>query len=72
MTEAKKSLTFGSRMSGMAAMMLAMSGFSGPKVRVKPIPEPRPCIVCGNGHTCNNAFCSADCCRAYKAKRSRQ
>ena len=72
MTEAKNPITFGSRMAGMATMVLAMTGMSIRRERVKEVREPRQCIICGNGHTCNNAFCSADCCRAYKAKRSRQ
>lgn len=30
---------------------------------------PRPCLHCGKEHDHNNAFCSGDCCRAYRAKK---
>lgn len=35
----------------------------------RPIRDPRPCIVCGVDHTGNNAFCSAECCRVYQARK---
>lgn len=28
----------------------------------------RPCINCGKEHDHNNAFCSGDCCRAYRER----
>lgn len=39
-----------------------------PQFRSRPAVEPRPCIVCGELHAGNNAFCSADCCRLHKSR----
>lgn len=32
-------------------------------------PEERPCVRCGKPKTHNNAYCSAECCRAHRAMR---
>jgi hypothetical protein len=35
---------------------------------VKPPKDERPCLVCKKPHRNNNCFCSAECCRAYRAR----
>ena len=30
--------------------------------------EDRPCLNCGKMHLHNNSYCSAECCKAYRAK----
>lgn len=54
---------------------IAMCGGSvgfGPRRRPQALQ--RPCIVCGELHHGNNAFCSAECCRLHReeAKRIRE
>lgn len=34
----------------------------------QPPPPVKPCLRCGKLKQHNNAFCSADCCRAWKRK----
>ena len=34
----------------------------------QPPPPSKPCLRCGKLKQHNNAFCSADCCRAWKTK----
>lgn len=64
-----------SRVQAFAATVLAMTS-GGPWSRNRPrrSPPTRPCIVCGEPNTSNNAFCSADCCRLHRdeAKRIRE
>lgn len=32
--------------------------------------KPRPCLNCKTPHTHNNSFCSAECCKEHRAKKS--
>lgn len=49
-----------------SAMLGASYGFDDYRPRYQR--PKRPCIVCGTLHDHNNAFCSAECCKAYKKK----
>lgn len=43
-------------------------GVRNSRETLKDEPQPhRPCIVCGRMKQHNNSFCSADCCRTYRA-----
>lgn len=42
-------------------------GFKTPRARVQ---KEEPCLNCGKLKTHSNAFCSGDCCRAWKSKKS--
>lgn len=55
---------------GIATAMLGMFGGDMPLSRRlgRQVKAPRPCIICKTPHTGNNAFCSAECCRAHKTK----
>jgi len=57
-------------MGGMSAMacLAAALGLGGVKL---PIARPmeRPCLECGTMHTHANAWCSASCCKTWRAKR---
>ena len=50
----------------LAASMGGLPSFSRTK---DSIPE-SPCLQCGKTKRHNNAFCSADCCRKWKAKKA--
>lgn len=52
----------------MALAILTMTG-GGPFSMNRPRRPTRPCVVCQKAHHHNNAFCSADCCRAYKSRK---
>lgn len=49
---------------------LLMAGGSGRLLHSheKAEPEERPCLNCGKPKRHNNSFCSANCCKEYKAK----
>ena len=59
----------------MIGMMGVAAGYQGgwPQGRGPFYPEPpkpiKRCLQCGKEHKHNNAFCSADCCKAYKLKK---
>lgn len=43
--------------------MFGRSGYKEPK-------KTRPCVNCKKPHTHNNSFCSAECCKEHRAKKS--
>lgn len=47
----------------MGGTMFGRSGYREPK-------KPRPCLNCKKPHIHNNSFCSAECCKEYRAKKS--
>lgn len=50
-----------------SAALLAMLALGGmPRVHVPAPPPIKRCVQCGKAFRHNNAFCSADCCRAYR------
>jgi hypothetical protein len=53
-----------------AAAMLTrgLLGGLGPVPRSNPPLPEKPCVVCGKVKRHNNAFCSAECCRAYRSR----
>jgi len=56
------------RMHLIAGMLSLSAGVdTGRRAVSAPSKGPRPCIQCKHLHSHNNSFCSADCCRAYKA-----
>jgi hypothetical protein len=66
-----------SRGAGAIGMLLAMAMGVGAQfpltTRLMGNPSqgvaPKKCVRCGHEHSHSNAFCSADCCRKYKAER---
>ena len=48
---------------GISGTMFGRSGYREPK-------KSRPCVNCKTPHTHNNSFCSAECCKEYRAKKS--
>ena len=37
-----------------------------------PYNKARPCLQCGTPHTSNNAWCSADCCKAWRRHKKKE
>ena len=70
-TPPRKQLSIGARLAAMAIAAISASGRFAmdivPHKPVKVVPE-RPCLNCSKPHATGRSYCSADCCRTYRAK----
>ena len=51
-------------LGALAAAMVA-TGIVMPARKERKFPRLKQCLSCGKGHTHNNSFCSAECCKEY-------
>ena len=53
------------RVSAVLSVFAMTSGHQF-KTTQKPSRPDKPCLTCGTMHNHNNAYCSAECCRAHR------
>jgi hypothetical protein len=66
--ELKRAAMYRSRMSAFYGMAIMYNEAFMLDSNAQPPPPVKPCLRCGKLKQHNNAFCSADCCRAWKRK----